>query len=78
MVSCKSNKVLPHDGQDIYSVLVILVLLACNIPNEVLFVSFNEPQLSAAMHSPSPNPSMKRAPISVDEYNRKSDGFKFL
>ena len=33
VVSCKSKRVLPQLGQEIYSVLEILVLLACSMPN---------------------------------------------
>ncbi len=35
VVSCKLNKVLPQDGQEIYSVLEILERVACRIPKDV-------------------------------------------
>ena len=39
VVSCKSNKVLPQDGQEMYSVFEILVLVACKMPKDVELIS---------------------------------------
>src|SRR3989338_9151321 len=33
VVSWRSNSVLPHEGQEMYSVLEIRVLVACRMPN---------------------------------------------
>ena len=71
VVSCRSKSVRPHDGQEIYSVLLMRVRDACRIPNAVWFTCSSDPQPSAARKTPSPNPSMSKAPISVAEYNCK-------
>ena len=59
-----------------YSVFVILVLVACNIEKDVLFIFSKESQFLAAMYIPSPNPSISKAPISVDEHSCKSSDDK--
>ena len=65
MVSCKSKRVLPQLGHEIYSVFEIRVRLACNIPKAKEFMDWYEPQFSAAINIPSPKPSNNKAPKSA-------------
>ena len=67
VVSCKSNKVLPQDGHEIYSVLENLVLAACRIPNEIWFNKGTFSLDWALIKTPSPKPSQNKEPISIDE-----------
>ncbi|MNC82053.1 hypothetical protein D3C75_1354110 [compost metagenome] len=68
MVSCRSNNVRPQLGHDIYSVLEILDLVACRIPNDKDTI-LSKGVAGESIQTPDPKPSIKSAPKSVAAYN---------
>ena len=72
VVSCKSKSVRPQEGQLIYSVFDMRVLVACKIPNDVEFISWID--CLPCNQIPSPNPSINETPRSEDVHNWNVSG----
>mmetsp|Transcript_105233 Transcript_105233/g.297816 ORF Transcript_105233/g.297816 Transcript_105233/m.297816 type:complete len:357 (-) Transcript_105233:26-1096(-) len=65
VVSCRSKRVRPHEGQLMYSVFVTLILEACRrLNDDSRSASGSMPP--ASQSKPSPRPSMKRLPNSAE------------
>jgi hypothetical protein len=65
-VAVKSNRVLPHEGHDIYSVFVVRTRPACSIPNAADTIWEEVISPAFLSHIPSPEPSIIWGPMSED------------
>ena len=66
VVSCKSNNVRPQEGQEIYSVLEILVRVAWSMENDILFKYGKFKCVFELRRTPSPRPSQSKLPKSIE------------